>query len=82
MAVPAHDDRDYEFAKEFKLPIKAVVAGGDIEKEAYTGDGEHINSEFLNGLDKTEGIQKMIAWLRRKRDWNKESNVPPTGLVV
>ena len=66
MAVPAHDERDYEFAKEFNLPIKAVVAGGDIEKEAYTGDGEHINSDFLNGLDKTEGIQKMIAWLEEK----------------
>lgn len=66
MAVPAHDERDYEFAKEFSLPIKAVVAGGDIEKEAYTGDGEHINSEFLNGLDKTEAIQKMITWLEEK----------------
>jgi leucyl-tRNA synthetase len=66
MAVPAHDERDYEFAKEFNLPIKAVVAGGDIEKEAYTGDGEHINSEFLNGLDKAEAIQKMIAWLEEK----------------
>ncbi|MEH7484095.1 leucine--tRNA ligase [Neobacillus drentensis] len=66
MAVPAHDERDYEFAKEFNLPIKAVVAGGDIDKEAYTGDGEHINSEFLNGLDKTEGIQKMITWLEEK----------------
>jgi leucyl-tRNA synthetase len=66
MAVPAHDERDYEFAKQFDLPIKAVVAGGDIEKEAFTGDGEHINSDFLNGLDKAYGIQKMIAWLEEK----------------
>ena len=51
MAVPAHDERDYEFAKKFDLPIKEVVEGGDIEKEAYTGDGEHVNSDFLNGLE-------------------------------
>ncbi|WJQ10009.1 leucine--tRNA ligase [Geobacillus stearothermophilus] len=80
MAVPAHDERDYEFAKTFHLPIKEVVAGGNIEKEAYTGDGEHINSEFLNGLNKQEAIDKMIAWLEehgkgrkkvsyRLRDW-------------
>jgi leucyl-tRNA synthetase len=66
MAVPAHDERDYEFAKQFNLPIKPVVAGGDIEAEAYTGDGEHINSEFLNGLDKEEAITKMISWLEEK----------------
>ncbi|WP_442595592.1 leucine--tRNA ligase [Neobacillus sp. D3-1R] len=66
MAVPAHDERDYEFAKKFELPIKAVVAGGDIEKEAYTGDGEHINSEFLNGLNKEEAISQMISWLGEK----------------
>ena len=50
MAVPAHDERDYEFAKEFDLPIIEVVAGGDVSAEAYIGDGEHINSDFLNGL--------------------------------
>lgn len=66
MAVPAHDERDYEFAKQFNLPIKAVVAGGDVEVEPYTGDGEHINSEFLNGLNKEEGITKMISWLEEK----------------
>jgi leucyl-tRNA synthetase len=66
MAVPAHDERDYEFAKQFDLPIKAVVAGGSIETEAYTGDGEHINSEFLNGLNKEEAIQNMISWLEEK----------------
>ena len=81
MAVPAHDERDYEFAKKFDLPIREVVAGGDIEKEAYAGEGEHVNSEFLNGLNKEEAIQKMIAWLEEKgigekkvtyrlRDWN------------
>ena len=56
MAVPAHDERDYEFAKKFDLPIIEVVAGGDVTKEAYTGDGEHVNSDFLNGLNKEEGI--------------------------
>lgn len=80
MAVPAHDERDYEFAKKFNLPIKEVVAGGDISKEAYTGDGEHINSDFLNGLNKEEAMKKMIEWLEangkgekkvsyRLRDW-------------
>ncbi|MFD2446483.1 leucine--tRNA ligase [Bacillus sp. CGMCC 1.16607] len=72
MAVPAHDERDYEFAKKFELPIKAVVAGGDIEKEAYTGDGEHINSEFLNGLNKEDGISKMISWLEEKEIGTKK----------
>lgn len=66
MAVPAHDERDYEFAKEFDLPIKEVVAGGDVDKEAYTGDGEHVNSGFLNGLNKEDAIEKMIAWLEEK----------------
>ncbi|MGP3608762.1 leucine--tRNA ligase [Anoxybacteroides rupiense] len=80
MAVPAHDERDYEFAKKFNLPIKEVVAGGDVTKEAYTGDGEHMNSGFLNGLNKEEAIKKMIEWLEengkgekkvsyRLRDW-------------
>ncbi|MEK4028405.1 leucine--tRNA ligase [Pseudobacillus sp. FSL P4-0506] len=66
MAVPAHDERDYEFAQAFDLPIKEVVAGGDVEKEAYTGDGEHVNSDFLNGFNKEEAIQKMIEWLEEK----------------
>lgn len=80
MAVPAHDERDYEFARQFDLPIVEVVAGGDIEKEAYTGDGEHVNSGFLNGLDKETAITKVIDWLvsegkgdkkvtYRLRDW-------------
>lgn len=66
MAVPAHDERDYEFARKFNLPIRQVVAGGEIEQEAYTGDGEHVNSGFLNGLNKKDAIQKMISWLEEK----------------
>ncbi|KZR59190.1 leucine--tRNA ligase [Pseudobacillus badius] len=66
MAVPAHDERDYEFAQMFNLPIREVVAGGEVDKEAYTGDGEHVNSDFLNGLNKEEAIQKMIEWLEQK----------------
>ncbi|MGJ7920370.1 leucine--tRNA ligase [Neobacillus sp. LXY-4] len=66
MAVPAHDERDYEFAQKFELPIIEVVAGGDVAKEAYTGDGEHVNSEFLNGMNKIDGINAMIAWLEEK----------------
>ncbi|ADC48881.1 leucyl-tRNA synthetase [Alkalihalophilus pseudofirmus OF4] len=80
MAVPAHDERDYEFAKTFDLEIIEVVAGGDVLKEAYTGDGEHVNSDFLNGLDKESAITNMIEWLEanhygtkkvtyRLRDW-------------
>ena len=64
MAVPAHDTRDYEFAKKFHLPIIPVLEGGNVEQEAYTGDGLHINSEFLNGLGKEESIHQMIVWLQ------------------
>src|SRR5699024_7385765 len=56
MAVPAHDERDYEFATKYELPIVEVVSGGDVEKEAYVGDGKHVNSDFLNGLDTEEAI--------------------------
>ncbi len=63
MAVPAHDTRDYEFAKKFGLEIIPVLEGGNIEEEAWTQDGAHINSEWLNGLGKQEAIEKMIAWL-------------------
>ncbi|HEY4566810.1 MAG TPA: leucine--tRNA ligase [Savagea sp.] len=80
MAVPAHDERDYEFAKTFDLPIKEVVSGGNIEEAAYTEDGTLINSEFLNGLTKDEAIEKAINWFEengkgegkvtyRLRDW-------------
>ena len=64
MAVPAHDTRDYEFAKKFHLPIIPVLEGGNVEQEAYTGDGLHINSEFLDGLGKEEAIHQMIVWLQ------------------
>ncbi|MDD4264522.1 MAG: leucine--tRNA ligase, partial [Firmicutes bacterium] len=66
MAVPAHDERDYEFAKTFSLPIKEVVAGGNIEKEPYVGEGIHVNSDFLNGLNKEDAIDKMVAFLEEK----------------
>ncbi|WP_174614093.1 leucine--tRNA ligase [Virgibacillus ihumii] len=72
MAVPAHDERDYEFATKFDLPITEVVAGGDVSKEAYVGDGNHVNSEFLNGLGKEEGISKMIDWLEEKGKGEKK----------
>ncbi|QTN00134.1 leucine--tRNA ligase [Sediminibacillus dalangtanensis] len=80
MAVPAHDERDHEFAVKFQLPIIPVLEGGNTEKEAFTGNGPHINSGFLDGLDKEEAIDKAIEWLEtngkgerkvtyRLRDW-------------
>ena len=66
MAVPAHDERDYEFAKEFDLPIIEVVAGGDVSKEAYVGDGEHVNSGFLDGLGKMKQLKKQLLGLLKK----------------
>ena len=80
MAVPGHDARDWEFAKQFDLPIVEVVQGGDVTKEAYAGDGPHVNSEFLNGLTNEDAIAKMIEHLDasgkgkgkityRLRDW-------------
>jgi leucyl-tRNA synthetase len=67
MAVPGHDERDHEFASKFGLPIVEVVkGGGDVTKEPFTGDGEHVNSDFLNGLMKEEAIKKMIEWLEEK----------------
>ncbi|MGM8365145.1 leucine--tRNA ligase [Virgibacillus sp. W0181] len=72
MAVPAHDERDYVFATKFDLPIVEVVEGGDISTEAYIGDGKHVNSEFLDGLEKDEAITKMIEWLEENEKGNKE----------
>jgi leucyl-tRNA synthetase len=72
MAVPAHDERDYEFAVKFDLPIKEVVAGGDVTSEAYTGDGLHVNSEFLDGLNKEDAISSMIKWLEEKEIGTKK----------
>lgn len=80
MAVPGHDQRDWEFAKQFDLPIIEVINGGNVQEEAYSGDGEHVNSEFLNGMDNATAMARMIEWLEaegkgegkvtyRLRDW-------------
>ncbi|MDF2815527.1 MAG: leucyl-tRNA synthetase [Paenibacillus sp.] len=80
MAVPGHDQRDWEFAKQFDLPIIEVVSGGDVSKEAFAGDGPHVNSDILNNLDNAAAIAAMIQWLEvngqgqgkvtyRLRDW-------------
>ncbi len=74
MAVPAHDQRDWEFAKKFELPIKPVIEGGNVEDAAYTDDGVHINSDFLNGLDKPTAIQRMLDWLEDKGVGKKKVN--------
>ena len=74
MAVPAHDQRDYEFAKKFDLDIIPVLEGGDISKEAYVQDGTHINSEFLNGLNKQDAINKIISWLEERKIGTKKIN--------
>lgn len=67
MAVPAHDERDYDFARKYNLPIKEVVAGGDLSQAAYTGDGILINSDFLNGLKTEEAQKKIIHYLSEKK---------------
>lgn len=67
MAVPAHDTRDYEFARKFDLEIIPVLEGGNVEEEAWAQDGVHINSEWLNGLNKEESIAKMIDWLEEHK---------------
>ena len=74
MAVPAHDTRDYEFATKFGLDIIPVLEGGDISKEAFTGDGKHINSDFLNGLNKEDAIEKITNWLEEKKIGHKQVN--------
>ncbi len=74
MAVPAHDERDYAFAKKFNLEIIQVLEGGDITKEAYTADGLHINSGFLDGLNKQDAIDKMIAYLEERKIGTKKVN--------
>ena len=74
MAVPAHDSRDYQFAKKFDLEIIPVIDGGDISKEAYVGDGIHVNSEFLNGLNKDDSINKMIEWLEERKLGERKVN--------
>ena len=74
MAVPAHDERDYEFAKKFDLEIIQVLEGGDISKEAYVEDGLHINSEFLDGLNKEDAINKMLEFLEKNKCGEKHVN--------
>ena len=74
MAVPAHDERDYEFAQKFNIEIIPVIEGGNINEEAYTGDGIHINSGFLNGLDKENAINKMIEYLEENHIGKKQIN--------
>ena len=66
MSVPAHDDRDYAFAKKFGIEIKPVIEGGNVDEAAYTGDGVHINSGFLDGLNEHDAIDRMIKWLEDK----------------
>ncbi|MGL5917201.1 MAG: leucine--tRNA ligase, partial [Culicoidibacterales bacterium] len=73
MAVPAHDDRDYEFAKTFNLPIKQVLAG-DLSEAAITGDATHINSELLNGLNNADAKQTMIEWLETNEKGTRQVN--------
>lgn len=74
MAVPAHDPRDYEFARKFKIDIVPVIKGGNLDEEAYTGDGPHINSGFLDGLNKQEAIDKMLDWLEEHGAGHKKVN--------
>ena len=74
MAVPAHDQRDYEFATKYNIKIVPVLKGGDISKQAYTEDGIHINSEFLNGLNKQDAIDKIIEWLEDKKIGTRKVN--------
>src|SRR5690606_938522 len=80
MAVPAHDARDYEFARKFNLPIREVVSGGDISEQAYEGDGTLVNSPLIDGLSVPDAKRKITAWLEeqglgkgtvnyRLRDW-------------
>lgn len=73
MAVPAHDTRDYEFAKKFGLDIIPVLEGGNIEAEAWTEDGLHINSEFLNGMNKEDAINTMLKWLEEHHCGNAKT---------
>ena len=74
MAVPAHDGRDYEFAKKFGIDIIPVIEGGNIDEEAYEGDGVHINSGFLDGLNKQDAINTMLDWLEEHHCGSKKVN--------
>ena len=75
MAVPAHDDRDWEFAKKFNLPIIEVLKSKvDVQKEAWTEDGEHVNSEWLDGLNKKDAIEKVLEYLEKNHCGHKAVN--------
>jgi leucyl-tRNA synthetase len=74
MAVPAHDERDHEFAKKYNLPMVRVIEGGDIDEAAHTGDGKHINSDFINGLNIVDSKKKVIEWLETKKLGNGKIN--------
>ncbi|MBJ2356088.1 leucine--tRNA ligase [Sphaerochaeta sp. S2] len=75
MAVPAHDTRDWEFAKKFNLPIIEVLKSDvDVQEEAWTEDGIHVNSDFLDGLNKEDAINTMIAWLEERKVGTKSVN--------
>lgn len=73
-ACPAHDERDHAFARKFELPIIEVVSGGHVQEAAYTGDGSHVNSEFLNGLMIAEAKQAMVKWLQDKGHGESQIN--------
>ena len=74
MAVPAHDTRDYEFAKKFGMEIIPVLDGGNVETKAYTEDGLHINSGFLDGLNKEDAINKMLDYLEERNLGKRKAN--------
>ena len=82
MAVPAHDQRDWEFAKQFDLPIVEVLEGGNVAEAAYTEDGLHVNSDFLDGLNKEEAIAKIRGLVGRKRLWSREGYLPSPRLAL
>ncbi len=74
MAVPAHDERDYEFAKKFNLKITEVIKGGDVSQGAFSGDGVNVNSGFLDGLETSAAKKKMIEWLEKEKAGQKTVN--------
>ena len=82
MAVPAHDQRDWEFANQFDLPIVEVLEGGNVAEAAYTEDGPHVNSDFLDGLNKEDAIAKNCGLVGRKRLWTREGYLPSPRLAL
>ena len=82
MAVPAHDQRDWEFAKQFDLPIVEVLEGGNVAEAAYTEDGLHVNSDFLDGLNKRRRYCQDCGLVGRKRLWTREGYLPSPRLAL